>query len=150
MLYQNDDSIMRQFQSKTLAPLTKLTSKTEPWDWGSKQKASFALCKRIIAKEVELSFSSFWSHRGAWDRMVHASILLDSLQRVWGNRWPQIAHIASIKGGGPPRWDIAGNSHLGSTYYSYLIISHLWYQRNKAYNDDTKKPTFALYVLVAT
>ena len=46
-------------RSHVLAPLSKLTSKTEPWEWGSKQKAAFALCKRIIAKEVMLAYPDF-------------------------------------------------------------------------------------------
>ena len=46
-------------RSHVLAPLAKLTSKTVKWEWGPKQKAAFAMCKRIIAKEVILAYPDF-------------------------------------------------------------------------------------------
>ena len=46
-------------RSHVLAPLAKLTSKTVKWEWGSQQASAFAMCKRIIAKEVVLAYPDF-------------------------------------------------------------------------------------------
>ena len=46
-------------RSHVLAPLAKLTSKTEPFKWGPAQAKAFAMCKRIISKEVILAYPDF-------------------------------------------------------------------------------------------
>lgn len=46
-------------RSHVLAPLAKLTSKTVPFKWGPAQAKAFAMCKRIISKEVILAYPDF-------------------------------------------------------------------------------------------
>ena len=46
-------------RSHILAPLAALMSKTVKWEWGDKQKKSFAMAKRVIAKETILAFPDF-------------------------------------------------------------------------------------------
>ena len=46
-------------RSHVLAPLSKLTSKAVPFKWGEAQRKAFAMCKRIISKEVILAYPDF-------------------------------------------------------------------------------------------
>ena len=46
-------------RSELLAPLTKLTSKNEPWNWTQECEESFQAMKKIIAKETLLAFPDF-------------------------------------------------------------------------------------------
>ena len=46
-------------RSHVLAPLAKLTSKNEPFKWGPAQSKAFALCKKIVSKEVILAYPDF-------------------------------------------------------------------------------------------
>ena len=46
-------------QSHLLAPLTKLTSKTEKFVWIAKEQKAFELIKRIIARETLLSYPDY-------------------------------------------------------------------------------------------
>ena len=46
-------------RSHILAPLASLTSNTTKWDWGPKQKAAFAMAKKVIAKEAMLAYPDF-------------------------------------------------------------------------------------------
>ena len=46
-------------RSHILAPLAPLTSKKTKWDFGPKQKASFELIKRILAREVMLAYPDY-------------------------------------------------------------------------------------------
>ena len=46
-------------RSHTLAPLASLTSNATKWDFGPKQKAAFAMAKKVIAKEAMLAHPDF-------------------------------------------------------------------------------------------
>ena len=46
-------------RSHVLAPLAKLTSKNVKWEWSDAQRKAFAMCKKIIAKEVILRYPDF-------------------------------------------------------------------------------------------
>jgi RNase H-like domain found in reverse transcriptase/Integrase zinc binding domain len=46
-------------RSETLAPLTRLTSKTVPWKWTDKEQKAFIAVKAIISKETLLSYPDF-------------------------------------------------------------------------------------------
>jgi RNase H-like domain found in reverse transcriptase len=46
-------------RSHVLAPLASLTSTNAKWNWGESQKKAFAMAKRIIAREVLLSYPDF-------------------------------------------------------------------------------------------
>ena len=46
-------------RSHVLAPLASLTSKNTPWSWGPKQETAFQTAKKIIAREVMLSYPDF-------------------------------------------------------------------------------------------
>ena len=46
-------------RSETLAPLTALTSKDAKWDWTEVHQAAFDKMKKIVAREVPLSYPDF-------------------------------------------------------------------------------------------
>ena len=46
-------------RSHVLAPLARLTSKTTPWQWGAREKAAFAICKKVIARETVLAYPDY-------------------------------------------------------------------------------------------
>ena len=46
-------------RSDLLAPLSTLTSKNATWQWTDKHKEAFKEMKRIIAKDVTLSYPDF-------------------------------------------------------------------------------------------
>jgi transposase InsO family protein len=48
-------------RSETLAPLTRLTSKTVPWKWTDIEQKAFIAVKAIISKETLLSYPDFSS-----------------------------------------------------------------------------------------
>jgi hypothetical protein len=54
--YYHDMWIRR---SHILAPLASLTSKNTKWIWGPKQAAAFKMAKRVIAREVMLTYPDF-------------------------------------------------------------------------------------------
>ena len=46
-------------RSHALAPLASLTSKKTKWSWGPQQTAAFNMAKKVIAREVMLSYPDF-------------------------------------------------------------------------------------------
>jgi len=46
-------------RSHILAPLASLTSTKTKWSWGPKQKAAFAMAKKVIAREAMLAYPDF-------------------------------------------------------------------------------------------
>jgi transposase InsO family protein len=46
-------------RSHILAPLAALTSKTTKWHWGEPQRKAFLLAKKVIAREVMLTYPDF-------------------------------------------------------------------------------------------
>ena len=46
-------------RSEVLAPLARLTSKNVKWQWTSKEQNSFETMKRIISKEILLTYPDF-------------------------------------------------------------------------------------------
>jgi hypothetical protein len=46
-------------RSHVLAPLTSLTSANIPWKWGEEQSKAFAEAKKILSKEVLLTYPAF-------------------------------------------------------------------------------------------
>ena len=46
-------------RSHILAPLASLTSNNSVWSWGPKQKAAFAMAKKVIAREAMLAYPDF-------------------------------------------------------------------------------------------
>mgnify|MGYP003449512540 FL=1 len=46
-------------RSHILAPLASLTSTKTTWTWGPKQKAAFAMAKKVIAREAMLAYPDF-------------------------------------------------------------------------------------------
>ena len=47
-------------RSHALAPLASLTSKKTKWSWGPQQTAAFNMAKKVIAREVMLSYPDFY------------------------------------------------------------------------------------------
>ena len=50
---------MWQHRSEVLAPLAKLTSKTVKWDWQPQHQKAFDEIKKIISREVLLTYPNF-------------------------------------------------------------------------------------------
>jgi len=46
-------------QSRVLAPLAALTSKTTKWKWEPQHQKAFAVAKKVIAKETLLAYPDF-------------------------------------------------------------------------------------------
>ena len=46
-------------RSHILAPLASLTSTKTKWSWGPKQKAAFAMAKKVITREAMLAYPNF-------------------------------------------------------------------------------------------
>ena len=46
-------------RSHVLTPLTKLTSSKQKWSWGDEQMKAFSSIKKIVAREVLLTYPDF-------------------------------------------------------------------------------------------
>jgi hypothetical protein len=73
---------MWRHRSHVLAPLTKLTSINIPWKWGEEQSKAFQEAKKILSKEVLLTFpvfdKPFTIHTDASHRQLGAVISQDN------------------------------------------------------------------------